>query len=157
MVVGGAVFSLLVACDPASSDPARPPASRPAAAVTPSASDPQDTAEGNDPPLASAAADRVLVPPTSGSGKATTPWFSVTERKYTIRVACIGDGELVLFPGDEMLDVPCDGVSRRVHVATDEKRTRVPIKGSKSQRWTVSVVISDDFATVSPTPTTATA
>jgi hypothetical protein len=145
--------SLLAACDPASSDPAAPPA----VSVTPSAPDPQAATERNDPPLASSAADKVLVPPTSGSGKATTPWFAVPEKKYTIRIACIGGGELILFPGDEMLDVPCDGVSRRVHVATDEKRTRVPIAGSQSQRWTVSVVISDDFATVSPTPTVATA
>jgi hypothetical protein len=110
-----------------------------------------------DPPLRTAPADEVLVPPVSGSGNATTAWFEVSDQKFTIRVACIDKGTIVLSPGEQKLDVPCDGVTRRVHVATDEKRARVSIAGSTSQRWTVAVVISEDFATVSPTPTTATA
>lgn len=161
MFVGGAAtVCLMAACDSSTSDPAASPSSRlpvPVSPTAPANQDPTESSEPLDPPLTTAASDKVLVSPTSGSGKATTAWFNVTEKKYTIRIACIGDGEIVLFPGDEKMDVPCDGVSRRVHVATDEKRARVPIAASKSQRWTLSVVISKDFATVSPSPTSATA
>jgi hypothetical protein len=33
----------------------------------------------------------------------------------------------------------------------------VSIAAAKSQKWSVSVVVTDDFSTVSPTPTSASA
>jgi len=154
-------LTFMAACDPSTNDPAALPTTQAPAPVSPSAPSPQPPAESSaeplDPPLTTDPSDTVLVAPVSGSGKATTAWFKVTQKKYTIRIACAGDGAIVVSPGEGKMDVPCDGSSRRVHVATDENRDRVSITASKSQRWTLSVVISKDFTAASPKPTSATA
>jgi hypothetical protein len=106
-----------------------------------------------DPPLTVAPTDRVLIEPMSGTGSAKTEPFEVDREKYTIRIACLGDGPIDVSPGEEKMAVPCDGTMRRVHVATDAKRERVSVTASKSQRWSLAVVVTDDFQEVSPAST----
>ncbi|BAL93074.1 hypothetical protein AMIS_78540 [Actinoplanes missouriensis 431] len=89
----------------------------------------------------------------SGSGSAQTPPFQVDEKLFTVRIACIGGGELQLFQGEEKVEVSCDGSTRRVHVNTDAKEERVPITASAKQEWTVSIVVTKDFSTAGATPT----
>ena len=154
-------LSVMSACDAPAEAPAAPPAApttpaTPAdsAAPAPGATSPSAAAPtgAGDPPLQTADADQVLIEPTSGTGRAHTAWFQVPEKKYTIRVACTGAGPIVVSPGGEKMDVPCDGTTRRVHVATDEKKERVSITAAQGQRWTVSVVVSADFADAGPSP-----
>jgi hypothetical protein len=106
-----------------------------------------------DPPLTVAPNDRVLIEPMSGTGSARTDQFEVDQEKYTIRVACIGDEPIDVSPGEEKMAVPCDGTTRRVHVATDAKREHVSVTASKSQRWSLAVVVTDDFQEVRPEST----
>jgi hypothetical protein len=88
----------------------------------------------------------------SGTGAAKTPAFTVSEKKFTIRVACKGHGSVTVKTGDLGEAVPCDGTPRRVHVGTDRKTATVTITPSRggSLRWTVAVVLTEDFKTVGP-------
>ena len=148
-------LSVMSACDAPADTPTARPASpttaAPATSAAPTPSAPAPTGAG-DPPLQTADADQVLIEPMSGTGRAHTAWFQVPEKKYTIRVACTGAGTIAVSPGGEKVDVPCDGTTRRVHVATDEKKERVSITAAKGRRWTVSIVVSADFADASPSP-----
>jgi hypothetical protein len=93
----------------------------------------------------------------SGAGPGKTPTFQVKREKYTVRVACHGGKTVKISDKGGSVDVPCDDSTRRVHVATPAKRVSVSIAAAKSQKWSVSVVVTDDFSTVSPTPTSASA
>jgi hypothetical protein len=148
-------LSVMSACDaPADAPAAQPPSPTTPAAPAPSATTPSAPAPtgAGDPPLQTADADQVLIEPMSGTGRAHTAWFQVPEKKYTIRVACTGAGTIAVSPGGEKVDVPCDGTTRRVHVATDEKKERVSVTAVKGQRWTVSIVVSADFADAGESP-----
>ena len=152
-----AAASVSTGCDASADQPEALPAS--AVPVAPSPSSFPQPAESAapllDPPLTTNAADLVLIPPMSGVGPGRTPAFEVEREKYTVRVACHG-GKTVRVSGERgSVKVPCDDATRRVHVATPTKRVSVSIAASPTQKWSVSVVVTDDFSTVSPTPTSA--
>jgi hypothetical protein len=86
----------------------------------------------------------------SGTAAQRTPKFTVTEHKYTIRVACEGTGEVTVTPQSTGETVPCDGKARRVHVATDETVASVAVAVTGAARWTVAIVLTEDFTTKGP-------
>lgn len=146
------------ACD-ASDDPLAKPTAPTVHEPMPSASVP--AAAGNtpdlDPPLTLAPDDRVLIEPTSGAGSMRTDQFEVSQERYTIRIACVGNEPIEVSPGEEKMKVPCDGTMRRVHVATDAKREYVTVTASKSQRWSLAIVVTDDFKEAVPESTSTSA
>jgi hypothetical protein len=103
------------------------------------------------PSLPIAAKDKILVPPMSGSKAGRTPNFPVTQQKFTVRAACTGKGTVLIKVHGGSMSVPCDGNARRVHVGTDQKVASVTVTPSDTARWTIAVVLTDDFSTVAPT------
>jgi hypothetical protein len=132
-----------------------PTAAAPAAPVPASAAPASPAARPGFPSVPLAPADTVLVAPMSGTAAAHTPQFRVTEHKYTIQVVCVGGGQVTVTPQSTGEAVPCDGEARRVHVATDQKVASVAVTVSGHARWTVAVVLTQDFRTKTTKPVVA--
>lgn len=157
LVAGVVAVSVVAACDAHTDQPitAPAPSASPIASstttITPVPSDSSKPSDG--PPLVTAAADKVLAPQVTGTGPGRTSEFTIAGGIFTVRVACSGDGTAKLSVDGDSYDIPCNEVTRRVHVATESKRATAQIAAAKSQRWTMVVVVTDDigFATSKPT------
>lgn len=150
------LLSALAACDSSREEPDEARTTDGAGAtVSPAAPTPdRSSAASVDPPLTIAPTDRVIVAPMSGSGSAKTVRFPIKFEKFTAKIACLDEGSIAVSSEGQAIEVPCDGNPRRIHVATDSPKGQVAISADGTQKWSIAVVVTDDFATVGPTAAT---
>lgn len=123
--------------------------SRPSATLPTITPQPSSSQSDLDPPLVTSPDDEILVAPTSGTRAAVIDDFEITRAKFTVRIACEGGGSLEVTVGktDPLTKkAPCDSVTRRIHVATEQRKETVFITPLKSQRWSAAIVVTDDFS-----------
>ena len=148
LAAGVIALSLITACDAQADQPTAAPSPSAPTVTSPAATGATaPTNSGNptvDPPLVTAASDKVLAPQVNGTGPGRTTPFKNRGGIFTVRVACSGGGTAKLSVDGDSYDVTCNGATQRVHVATDTKQATARIAATKTQRWTMTVVVTDD-------------